>query len=45
VDAHWEADEAKEKLAALAVNARLDAVETKQLWKERDELLQTTVRL
>jgi hypothetical protein len=44
-DARRDATEAKKKLTALAERARLDIVETKQLWKEQDELLQTTVRL
>jgi uncharacterized coiled-coil DUF342 family protein len=44
-DTHRDADKAKEKLMALTERARLDAVETKWLRKERDELLQTTVRL
>jgi hypothetical protein len=38
-NAHQDADEAKEKLMALAEQARLDAAETKWLWKEQDELL------
>jgi hypothetical protein len=38
-NAHRDADEAKEKLMALAERARLDAAETKWLWKEQDELL------
>jgi hypothetical protein len=45
VDAHWDTDKAKEKLAALAERACLDSAETERLWKKRDELLQTTVRL
>jgi hypothetical protein len=44
-DACRDATEAKEKLTALAERACLDTTETKWLWKERDELLQTIVRL
>jgi hypothetical protein len=44
-DARRDATEAKKKLTALADRARLDTAETKRLWKERDELLQTIVRL
>jgi hypothetical protein len=45
VDAHWDVDKAKEKLAALAERACLDSAKTEWLWKKQDELLQTTVRL
>jgi hypothetical protein len=45
VDTHWDATEAKEKFTALTKRARLDATKTKQLWNERDKLLQTTMRL
>jgi hypothetical protein len=44
-DAHWDTDEAKEKLVALAEWAHLDATETERLWKEQDKLLQTIARL
>jgi hypothetical protein len=44
-DARRDAAEAKEKFAALAERARLDAAETERLQKEQDELLQTIVRL
>jgi predicted RNase H-like nuclease (RuvC/YqgF family) len=42
---HRHADEAKEKFVTLAERARLDATKTKQIRKERDELLQTVARL
>jgi 6-phosphofructokinase len=44
-DARRHADEAEEKFVALAERACLDAMEAEQVWKERDELLQTMVRL
>jgi hypothetical protein len=39
------ANKAKEKFVALAKRARLDATEIEWIQKERDELLQTMVRL
>jgi hypothetical protein len=44
-DTRRDTDKAKEKLTTLAERARLDAAETERLWKERDELLQTSTGL
>jgi hypothetical protein len=44
-NARQDTNEAKEKLTTLAERACLDAVKTERLWKERDELLQTSTGL
>jgi hypothetical protein len=44
-NARQDTNEAKEKLTTLAERACLDAAKTERLWKERDELLQTSTGL